>query len=32
MYYQKDECEDIIDWFWEEEDRHVDGAVYGRLF
>ena len=26
----KEECEDIIDWFWEEEDRHVDGAVYGR--
>ena len=26
----EDECKDIIDWFWEEEDRHVDGAVYGR--
>jgi len=25
-----EECKDIIDWFWEEEDRHVDGAVYGR--
>jgi len=26
----EDECKDIIDWFWEVEDRHVDGAVYGR--
>ena len=26
----KEECDDIIEWFWEEEDRHVDGAVYGK--
>ena len=25
----EEECEDIIEWFWEVEDRHVDGAVYG---
>tara|TARA_Y100000004_G_C8886588_1_gene400067 strand:- start:59 stop:643 length:585 start_codon:yes stop_codon:yes gene_type:complete len=25
----KEECVDIISWFHEVEDRHVDGAVYG---
>ena len=28
--FNHEECKDIIDWFWEVEDRHVDGAVYGR--